>query len=324
MNTIAAALGTALLLAAYQLPLGLAFPSTVPAILWSPHLDPLSGRMKEVVDYRVLSPRDLANSVMSEGGWSDFLCMREEAQLDLDLDLALIFVGKQLQSLDISGSKSSDPALVDLLKASFSNSSFSVAFPYVSPPEEKVAMESSLISEFADACHDNLRISNVAVLESCSVEGENFDKLADAHSVHDYLLSAMDKKSNKGTNLIVFCHGGSRSMLDSDQPNSESQILSELLNSAEQLGAKYTALYVSDPFGSIQYPSHRELERFLAESTFGNGSSNSTICDGVCQIKSSLLEGILVGIVLLIILISGLCCMMGIDTPTRFETPRDS
>ncbi|RVX13000.1 hypothetical protein CK203_009710 [Vitis vinifera] len=30
------------------------------------------------------------------------------------------------------------------------------------------------------------------------------------------------------------------------------------------------------------------------------------------------------GIVLLIILISGLCCMMGIDTPTRFEAPQDS
>lgn len=29
-------------------------------------------------------------------------------------------------------------------------------------------------------------------------------------------------------------------------------------------------------------------------------------------------------IVLLIILISGICCMMGIDTPTRFETPQES
>lgn len=29
-------------------------------------------------------------------------------------------------------------------------------------------------------------------------------------------------------------------------------------------------------------------------------------------------------IVLLIILISGLCCMIGIDTPTRFETSQES
>lgn len=53
-------------------------------------------------------------------------------------------------------------------------------------------------------------------------------------------------------------------------------------------GEKYAVLYVSDPFKSIQYPSHREVERFLAEGT------NSTVCGEVCKIKSSLLEGLLV------------------------------
>lgn len=62
----------------------------------------------------------------------------------------------------------------------------------------------------------------------------------------------------------------------------------------EQSGAKYAALYVSDPFRSISYPLYRELERFLAEGIGGNGTTNSTGCDEVCQIKSSLLEGVLV------------------------------
>ena len=75
---------------------------------------------------------------------------------------------------------------------------------------------------------------------------------------------------------------------------SAGEILSELISSVEQAGAKYAALYVSDPFSSIQYPSYRELGRFLAEGASGNGSANSTICDGVCKIKSSLLEGLLV------------------------------
>lgn len=44
-------------------------------------------------------------------------------------------------------------------------------------------MESSLISDYADACHHNLRIGNVAFLELCCVEGENFDELAGARSV---------------------------------------------------------------------------------------------------------------------------------------------
>ncbi|KAG5116909.1 hypothetical protein JHK84_043022 [Glycine max] len=37
----------------------------------------------------------------------------------------------------------------------------------------------------------------------------------------------------------------------------------------------------------------RDLQRFLAESIAGNESTNSTICDEVCQLKSSLIEEIL-------------------------------
>lgn len=57
-----------------------------------------------------------------------------------------------------------------------------MAFPYVAAPGEET-MESVLASEFMEACGDNLRINNVAFSESCSVEGGNFQKLADLHSV---------------------------------------------------------------------------------------------------------------------------------------------
>ncbi|KAL3828849.1 hypothetical protein ACJIZ3_017651 [Penstemon smallii] len=298
-----------LLVVAAQLPLGLTFPSTVPAFLWSPHLN----GMKETVDYRILSPRELAKSVMTEGEWSNYLCSGEEAQQTQDF--AFLFVGTELQSLDISRPRKEDQALVGLLKDSVSNSNFSLAFPYVAT-QEKASIESSLITEFASTCQHNLGISNIALMGSCSIDGENFDKLEDIHSVQEYMHSRMEKNSNGQTDLIVLCHG--------DQPHSESIVLTQLLNSAEKLGARYTVLYVSDPLRSIQYPSHQRLERFLAEGTVGNESVKSTACDGVCQIKSSLLEGLLVGLVLLVILISGLCCMMGIDTPTRFETPQDS
>lgn len=77
------------------------------------------------------------------------------------------------------------------------------------------------------------------------------------------------------------------------------KIFSELISSMDQSGAKYGVLYVSDPSKSIQYPSYRELQRFLAESASGNASANSTACDEVCQIKSSLLEGLLVVSILL-------------------------
>ncbi|KAJ6710688.1 2-C-METHYL-D-ERYTHRITOL 4-PHOSPHATE CYTIDYLYLTRANSFERASE [Salix koriyanagi] len=347
--------------------------TTVPAFLWSPHHP--HHQMSEVVNYQTISSKDLARSVLSEGGWSNLLCSEKKVQQSMDL--ALVFVGRGLLSTDVSTNKNTDSALVNLLKVSYTKSNFSMAFPYVAASEE--AMENSLVSGFAEACGQDLGTSNVAFSESCSVEGENFQKLANLHAINDYLASSMEKRPSGHTDLVVFCYEGSNSMKGLDQPQSESEIFSELISSVEMLGAKYSALYVSDPFRSIQLPYHQELERFLAESAAGNASMNSTHCDEVCQIKSSLLEGVLVlnietvwyiilavvigddlilngprlsagfksqksplkskkifewpnsslssqspGIVLLIILISGLCCMMGIDTPTRFEAPQDS
>ncbi|CAK7339058.1 unnamed protein product [Dovyalis caffra] len=290
--------------------------TTVPAFLWSPHLH----QMSEAVNYQTISSKDLARSVLSEGGWSNLLC--SEKKIQHSVDLALVFVGRGLLSTDISSSKNSDPALVNLLKVSYTKSNFSMAFPYVASSEE--AMENSLVSGFAEACGQDLGISNIAFSESCSVEGENFQKLANLHAINDYLTSRTEKRPSGQADLVVFCYGGSNSMKGLDQPQSESETFSELISSVETLGEKYAVLYVSDPFQPIQLPYHRELERFLAEGAAGNASLNSMHCDEVCQIKASLLEGVLVGIVLLIILISGLCCMMGIDTPTRFEAPQDT
>lgn len=315
MKTAAVALLVALMVVV-QVPFGHTFPSAVPSFLWSPHQYGVAP--SEAVNYRTLSLKDLVKSVMAEGGWSDLLCSGKGGQ---HLDLALVFVGKELQYVDIARPKNANLELVDLLKASVSKSNFSLAFPYIDASEERESVESSLISEFTNTCGHGLEASNIAFSESCSVEGESFEKLTDVHSVQNYLLSRITKQSKGQPNLIVLCDQGLRTLGGAEERTSEGEFLSQLLSYMENLGAKYTVLYVSDPFRSIQFPSHREVERFLAEGT-GNKSVNG--CDGVCRIKSSFLEGIFVAIVLLIILISGLCCMMGIDTPTRFEAPTDS
>ncbi|XP_060197389.1 uncharacterized protein LOC132626499 isoform X2 [Lycium barbarum] len=312
MKTVDVALLVALMVVVH-VPFGHTFPSTVPSFLWSSHQHGVVS--SEAVNYRTLSLKDLVKSVMAEGGWSDLLCSGKGGQR---LDLALVFVGKELQSVDIARPKSANLELVDLLKASVAKSNFSLAFPYIDASEESESVESSLISEFTNTCGHGLEASNIAFSESCSMEGESFEKLTDVLSVQNYLLSTT-KQSKGQPNLIVLCDQGHRTLEGAEEQTSE--VLSQLLSYVENLGAKYTALYVSDPFRSIQFPSHREVERFLAEGT-GNKSVNG--CDGVCQIKSSFLEGLFVAIVLLIILISGLCCMSGIDTPTRFEAPADS
>jgi hypothetical protein len=58
------------------------------------------------------------------------MCAKEDAQKNVDV--AIVFLGSKLQSSDISKDKQVDPALADTLKLSFTNSEFSMAFPYVS------------------------------------------------------------------------------------------------------------------------------------------------------------------------------------------------
>lgn len=315
MKTVAVGLLVAFMVVV-EIPFGHTFPSAVPSFLWSPHQ--YGDASSEAVNYRTLSLKDLVKSVMADGGWSDLLCSGKEG--GQHLDLALVFVGKELQSVDISRPRKANSELVDLLKASVAKSNFSLAFPYIDASEETESVESSLISEFTNMCGHGLEASNIAFSESCSVKGESFEKLIDVHSVQSYLLSRITKQSKGQPNLIVLCDQGHRTLGGAEEQTS-GEVLSQLLSYVENVGAKYATLYVSDPFRSIQFPSHREVERFLAEGT-GNKSVDG--CDGVCRIKSSFLEGIFVAIVLLIILISGLCCMMGIDTPTRFEAPTDS
>ncbi|XP_023551342.1 uncharacterized protein LOC111809189 [Cucurbita pepo subsp. pepo] len=296
-------------------------PSTIPAFLWSPqHRLGLSNDILEkYVDYQTISPQELAKSVLYEGGWSKILCTKKE--VEQPVDLAIIFVGSELQSDFMN--RRMDPNLMELLKVSFSRSNFSMAFPYVAAPEMGT-VENILISEFKKSCGHDLKISNSAFGESNSVEDESFQRLPMLQSVNDYLVSRMEKKPKGETDLVVFAHGGLGSPKEVDPLTSESKTLLEIMTSADHVGAKYEILYISDSFRSIRH-SYVELERFMAEGSSGNGSAKSAnSCDELCQIKSSLLEGLFVGLVLLIILLSGLCCMMGIDTPTRFETPQDS
>jgi len=50
-------------------------------------------------------------------------------------------------------------------------------------------MENSLISEFKETCGDDFGLGKVVFTDSCSVEGESFEKLADFHSVNVSMLN---------------------------------------------------------------------------------------------------------------------------------------
>jgi hypothetical protein len=293
---------------------GSASPSTVPAFLWSPHLQSAN----KAVNYQVISAKDLVGSVFTQGRWSNFLCSGKKVQQGVDV--AFVFIGRELLSSDVSSNQNSDPALVNTLKNMYTASNFSMAFPYISAPEEE-RMENLLLSGLKEACPHNVGLNNIVFSDSCFVEDGTIQKLSNVQSFKDHLVARKETRKEGETDLLVLCSEGSESSIQSDQSYSDREIISELVTSVEQSGTKYTALYVSDPYW---YTSYKTLQRFLAETATGNTTDKATTtCDELCKFKSSLLEGILVGIVFLLILISGLCCMAGIDTPTRFETPQD-
>ncbi|CAN6440412.1 unnamed protein product [Victoria cruziana] len=292
------------------------FPKTVPAFLWTRYRHGSYSGLKDVVDYRTLTSNDLAQSVLSEGGWSDMLC--SSGRQSEPVDIALLFVGKELQSADISRKRHKDSKLLELIEASFTGSNFSLALPFVAADHNKQPLENFLVSSFTDRC-GNSRSNYITLFQSCSLESRAFKRLAGLSAFNDFVKMRMNSRPVEHTELIVFCNDVAD---DSEKYDTEGGVLSELISSMEDAGAAYTIFYASDPYVPLKLP-YRTMGRFLAESGTENTSANTT-CDGVCQIKSSLLEGLFVGIVLLIILLSGLCCMMGIETPSRFETPQES
>ncbi|XP_077242075.1 uncharacterized protein LOC143882482 [Tasmannia lanceolata] len=159
-----------------------------------------------------------------------------------------------------------------------------MAFPYVSAADEKERMENFIISRFIENCGHQLEMNCVVLMDSCTLEGEDLQKLAGLDAFHEYVGSEDAEKA-------------------------------EETNKFRYSGASHTILYASYPSRAIRYSSHHAMGRFLDKGTLGNGSANSTSC-GVFQTKSSLMEGVFIGVVLLLISLSGLCCMMAIDSPT--------
>lgn len=101
-----------------------------------------------------------------------------------------------------------------------------MAFPYIAT-SGKGALESSLVSGMSEICGQNFGFSNVRFSESCSMEGDNFQKLSDLHSVHvnqldncvlHYNFSDLRQRSDifflpKKSDRIIFFRGWRRDQM---------------------------------------------------------------------------------------------------------------
>lgn len=195
-----------------------------------------------------------------------------------------------------------------------------MAFPYVSTSDDE-KLEESLLSGFTENCKSGFGRNRITYTDTCAVSGQDLKTYHNMDAINDLVVSGRTNPSGQ-TDVIVFCSGGFEKLGTTE---SEGELLSQLVDLLKLSGARHTILYASQPSGYLlENPSGSPVARHLAERTNGTKTGLLSKCDGECLVKSTLLEGTFVGIVLLIILISGLMCMMGIDTPSKFEAPQES
>lgn len=290
---------------------------TAPAFLWSDHRS-VGLHTQGAVDYRVFSSQTLVDTLMQKFDWSSLLCNPNNGEKER-LDAVVAFIGNELHSEDIARDSSIDSSpVLRILKEHFSSSSYSVALPYVSVSSENGGILNTLVSTIKDSCNLKTRPGKTVIVGSC-LKGafdakspyltEGIELVDNAESVKDFILSRKASRKMSETDIILACSVSNVGLED------EGDMLATVLSALRQSGTSNAVLYASDPLGATG--GYRYNGRMLASNT-------TSTCDELCETIAGVYEGVIVAITLLIILISGLCCMMGIETPSRFESSHDS
>ncbi|GAB4816174.1 hypothetical protein N2152v2_003220 [Parachlorella kessleri] len=98
----------------------------------------------------------------------------------------------------------------------------------------------------------------------------------------------------------------------------EAQLLAETQAAVAALTDDYVMVYTT---GGARAASEAQQRRRLLQ--WDNNYSKNSTCDQRCQIQVKYLEGFIVLVTVALALGVGFCCMHIINTPTRFETPKD-
>ncbi|KAI5061951.1 hypothetical protein GOP47_0022490, partial [Adiantum capillus-veneris] len=292
---------------------------TAPAFIWSNHR--FAGlHTQEAVDYHVLTPKALVNTLMQKLEWSSLLCNSDSGESE-KLDTVVAFVGNEFYSEDVAHDARVDSSpVLRILKEHFMSSRYSLAFPYVSVTTGGGGILNILVSSIKDSCNLKSRPGKTLIVGSC-VKGtfdpnspiltEGIELVDTVEDVEDFISRRKTSRKSSETDVILTCPVSKHGL---EEGESEVELLVSVLSALRQSGTRNAVFYASDPMSGHEYNG-----RMLASNT----TSTNTTCDDICETIAGVYEGIIVAVTLLIILISGLCCMMGIDTPSRFESSQE-
>lgn len=296
-------------------------PLMAPAFLWSDQRS-FGLHSPGAVDYRVLSPQSLVETLMLKFGWSNLLCTNTEE--DENVDMLIAFIGSQLRSEDIARDADATSDVLHVLKGAFFSSKYSMALPYISLQPERSGIASMLLSTIKDSCDLKARPGKILIVGPCFRQvldskwlflAEDIELVESAEGIKELINSRKGSKARSETDMMIVCPASS---FEHKVALSEGNVLELIILAVRQSGTSATFLYSSD------FSDAGNFGAFRGRLLLSNSSSSNSTCDDICETIAGLYEGLMVAITLLIILISGLCCMLGIDTPKRFESSQDS
>eukprot|EP00270_Netrium_digitus_P013192 TRINITY_DN4358_c0_g1_i2.p1 TRINITY_DN4358_c0_g1~~TRINITY_DN4358_c0_g1_i2.p1 ORF type:complete len:330 (-),score=83.49 TRINITY_DN4358_c0_g1_i2:804-1793(-) len=291
------------------------------AFLWSPLQSlAVSGDADGVsvarsVRYDVVSPLSLVQDVMAAAfsGTGEGKAGQQQQQQP---DVIVAFLSREMASDDITHIVTSDvmtsERMVDPLrpvKEAMAMANSSLTAPFVAEAALDSPLVSLVVASFVEKTNGQ---GTVAVSSSCAVrELGAASVFTSTEEMRAYLREKASSQEAAEKSLIVVCSPVAQESDHMMQLAEEGAVLDDVLASVRVFSPRFLGLYMSDLAANQDAAAQR---RVLA----------STVCGTKCHLKATLLETLFVAIVLLITLVSGLCCLSGVDTPTRFEVPSES
>eukprot|EP00271_Cylindrocystis_brebissonii_P011682 TRINITY_DN29592_c0_g1_i1.p1 TRINITY_DN29592_c0_g1~~TRINITY_DN29592_c0_g1_i1.p1 ORF type:complete len:322 (+),score=55.31 TRINITY_DN29592_c0_g1_i1:297-1262(+) len=290
--------------------------TSVPVFLWS-NLGFFQGA--QPVDYQVRSIHSFAADLFRSLHLEAPAAQQEVSSTVVTRpDVVVAIISKELQSdhLALYGADEGDASPLRVLKNAFASATTSTVLPHVARPSFVEPEDVSVANAIARAFQNSAPAGRLAVSGGCA-ELPTAVQLNDAEEIKAYLET---RSTSEEALLLLVCLPASPLAHGVKALEKEGEVAKAILSAVAEGSRSHVVVYTSEG-GRTPF-----LRRSLVDESSGANwtAHTDTLCDEDCHTLASLLEIIAVALVLIITLLSGLCCLAAIDTPTRFELPRET
>lgn len=219
-------------------------------------------------------------------------------------EVVLVVLGSELRTSDLRRKHAS------VLQSLVEGAKSSLSLPYVMHP---VTQAHAGTEDLQQAIQSRLPKGDTLQTVGCG-EGHSLDAVADV----------LRGGSHVGARVLLGCTGVPETQRGSKEGvEEELRQVKAAHDAAAALGRRQVTLYAVQPQAGGAGDGGAEAQqrrRTLLATEVGQYNT----CDALCRVQVKWLEGMLALLIIIIASLSGMCCLGVLDTPTRFESPKDS